>query len=241
MTAEPEPDDREDSEEQRAYFGAIEELFVRLRGAPLLLSPSDWHVIRRWRRFGVPLDLVGSVLQEIFQKRQERGLKRQVLPLRFCTTAVDTAWAHLRELTAPAERAPAATTAGLDIPARLATLAAALPEALKDRAAWAERITVLAALPGGSPAVEERLADLDRELLEAARAGLKGPTKKAVAEAVERTLAALAGRLPAEELERSRDRLFLQVMRGRLGLPVLSLFSPEAEGISAANPTRESS
>jgi len=46
---------------------------------------------------------------------------------------------------------------------------------------------------------------------------------------VEKTLAALKGRLPADELERSRERLTHQVLRQRLGLPVLSLFSPEAQ------------
>ena len=34
---------------------------------------------------------------------------------------------------------------------------------------------------------------------------------------------------PAELLERSRERLTHQVLRQRLGLPVLSLFSPEAQ------------
>ncbi|HSK75349.1 MAG TPA: hypothetical protein VLQ45_02745, partial [Thermoanaerobaculia bacterium] len=50
-----------------------------------------------------------------------------------------------------------------------------------------------------------------------------------IATAVEKTLASLGGRLPAEELERSRERLARQALRRRLGLPVLSLFSPEAE------------
>jgi len=223
--AAAEPDD---SEEQRAYFRTIEEIFVALRGAPLLLSPTDWHVARRWRRDGVPLDLVRDALEQAFEKRRERGATGRISSLRYCAPVVEAAWAHLRELTGPAERERGPARAELDINSRLAALAAALPETLAERPEWTARITALAALPGGSPAVEERLADLDRELLEAARAGLKGPTKRAVKEAVERTLAALAGRLPEEELERSRDRLFLQVMRGRLGLPVLSLFSPEA-------------
>jgi len=46
---------------------------------------------------------------------------------------------------------------------------------------------------------------------------------------VEKTLAALRGRLPSDELERSRERLTAQVLRQRLRLPVLSLFSPDAE------------
>ena len=48
--------------------------------------------------------------------------------------------------------------------------------------------------------------------------------------AVEKTLASLAGRLPAGELASSRERLVRQTLRRKLGLPVLSLFSPEAQG-----------
>jgi hypothetical protein len=220
MTEEEELDDH-------SYFMVVEEIFIRLRGTPLLLSPADWHVARRWHREGVPLDLVESALSEVFARRKERGVEGRVSSLRYCAPVVEAAWAHLRELTGPAER-ESAPAAGLDIPGRLQALAAALPEKLAERATWEERITDLAALSGGSQAVEERLAALDGELLEAARSGLKGSTKRAVQEAVERTLAALAGRLPDDELERSRDRLTLQVVRNRLGLPVLSLFSPEA-------------
>ena len=39
----------------------------------------------------------------------------------------------------------------------------------------------------------------------------------------------LAGRLPAAELAGSRERLVRQTLRRKLGLPVLSLFSPEAQ------------
>jgi hypothetical protein len=222
-----EPDELADSEAaERAYFQAIEKIFVDLRGAPLLVSPADWHVARRWHGEGVPLDLIRSALEEVFAKRKERGAKGRISSLRYCAPAVEAAWDHLRELNAPAdrERAPAA---GLDLPGRLRALAAALPEALPERADWADRIAALVDR-GGSPAVEEGLAALDRELLDAAAARLTGKAGREVEETVARTLAALAGRLPDEELERSRDHLRRQVLRKRLDLPVLSLFSPEA-------------
>jgi hypothetical protein len=224
---EEKSDELEDSEEQRVYFQTIEKQFVELRGAPLTLGANDWHVTRDWRRAGIPLDLVLSVLQEVFAKRKERGVKRQILPLRFCIPAVEAAWNHLRELTAPAERERAA--AGLDIPLRLRALASSLPGKLPDRDAWGERIGALVAAGRGSQAVEEGLADLDRELLLAAEAGLTAAAGREVEATVERTLAALAGRIPDAELARSRDQLRRQILRKRLGLPVLSLFSPEAE------------
>src|SRR5437763_16109793 len=89
----------EDSD--HAYFQAIEEIFVELRGAPLLLSPADWQVARRWQREGIPLDLVRSTLEEVFAKRKERGAKGKISSLRYCAPAVEAAWADLRALTAP--------------------------------------------------------------------------------------------------------------------------------------------
>jgi hypothetical protein len=83
--------------------------------------------------------------------------------------------------------------------------------------------------------VEEGLAALDRELLDAAGARLAGKAGREVEATVERTLAALAGRIPDDELARSRDHLRRQILRKRLGLPVLSLFSPEAEGAASGS------
>lgn len=199
------------------YFQAVEEIFVRLRGAPLLLSPADWQVASRWHREGVPLDLIGRVLEEVFAKRKERGTKGKINSLRYCAPAVEAAWADLRELTAPGERIAADP---LDIAARLRNLSAAVP------AAFAARV---AALHGDAPSVEAELSALDREMLAASAASLAPELREEVEAAVEKTLAALKGRLPADELERSRERLTAQVLRQRLGLPVLSLFSPEAQ------------
>ncbi|HEY4588080.1 MAG TPA: hypothetical protein VII86_02590, partial [Thermoanaerobaculia bacterium] len=78
--------------------------------------------------------------------------------------------------------------------------------------------------------VEERLAVLDRQMLDQAWEGLDGEARSEVEAAVEKTLASLAGRLPAGELASSRERLVRQTLRRKLGLPVLSLFSPEAQG-----------
>ncbi|HKI03345.1 MAG TPA: hypothetical protein VKK31_15305 [Thermoanaerobaculia bacterium] len=215
-------DAAEDSD--HAYFQAVEEIFVELRGAPLLLSPTDWQVARRWHQEGVPLDLVKRTLEEVFAKRKERGAKGKISSLRYCAPAVEAAWADLRELTAPGQRAEAPV---FEVRPRLAALAAALPASLPGREALAQSIAVL---EGDPQQVEHQLSSLDREMLDAVMAGLDGEARNEIGQTVEKTLATLGGRLPAEELERSRDRLARQALRRRLGLPVLSLFSPEAEG-----------
>jgi hypothetical protein len=213
---EPEPD--------HAYFEAVEEIFVELRGAPLLLSPADYRVAQRWHREGVPLDLLRRTLEEVFAKRQERGAKGKVNSLRYCAPAVEAAWSDLKELTAPGKRAAAPA---FEVAPRLAALAAALPAALANRDVWAALITDLSGAP---EEVEDRLAAMDRILLDAAVSGLAEEERADLDTAVEKTLALLGGRLPADEIETSRERLFRQTLRRRLGLPVLSLFSPEAEG-----------
>ncbi|HYX23420.1 MAG TPA: hypothetical protein VFC23_04640 [Thermoanaerobaculia bacterium] len=203
-----------------AYFQAVEEIFVELRGSPLLLSPADWQVARRWNQEGVPLDLVRQTLEEVFAKRRERGAKGKISSLRYCAPAVEAAWSDLKELTAPGQRAAAPA---FEVAPRLAALAAALASSHSGLA------TRVAALAGDPQQVEDRLAAFDREMLDAAAAGLTGEERAEIDAAVEKTLTLLRGRLPADELAASRDRLFRQALRRRLGLPVLSLFSPEAE------------
>lgn len=205
-----------------AYFQAIEETFVALRGAPLLLAPADWQLARRWRRAGIPLDLVRRTLAEVFARRAERKAKRQLLSLRYCARAVERAWQELVDLTAPGHRSDSEP---LDVAVRLARLAAALPPDLAGRDELARRI---ASLSGEAPAVEEALAALDRRLVEGALAAASPETRAEVAARIDATLAQLGTRLPAEEIDRSRERLGLQVARRLLGLPVLSLFAAEA-------------
>lgn len=208
-------------DEDHAYFQAVEEIFVRLRGAPLLLSPADWQVARRWHRDGIPLDLVQRALEGVFEKRKERGAKGKISSLRYCAPAVEAAWEERRELTAPGERLEAPP---FDPSSRLQKLSAALPEGLTSFAAR------VAALAGDPQTIEEGLAALDREMLKSVEASLEERTRAEVERAVEKTLSSLRGRLPPGELETSRERLTWQVLRQRLALPVLSLFSPEAEG-----------
>jgi len=210
-----------DADDDHAYFQAIEEIFVALRGSPLLLSPADWQVSRRWHREGIPLDLIRSALREVFERRKERGAKGKISSLRYCAPAVEAAWEERRELSTPGENAEAPA---FDLAARLTALAGRLPPAFLGRDLLAGRI---AALGGDPQTVEEALAGLDREML-AAAASLSGADREAVEAAVAKTLAGLRGRLPADELERSRERLTQQILRQRLGLPVLSLFSPDA-------------
>ena len=211
-----------ESSEAHRYFRALEDLFIDLRGAPLQLSPADFQIAKKWYERGIPLDHVERVLTEVFARRRERGAEGFVT-LRYCRRPVEAAWKEVEAMQAAGERGEAP---GLDVPARLAALAAALPEGLVGRAGWVKRI---AALEGDTEHVEAALAGLDRELLEVAEEGLSGAGKAAVDAQVEETVAGLFGKFFAGDVDKARGRLHRQTLRRELGLPVLSLFSPEAE------------
>lgn len=211
------------------YFRSLEDFLIDLRGAPLLISPADYRVAQRWHRRGIPLDHVRQVMREVYGKLRERGGKEPVNSLRYCAKAVEASWKQVEELRALGERDQVAV--GIDVPARLAALAAALPAELPDRAARAER---LAALAGDVEHVEAALSALDREVLAALEAGLAPDARAALDARVEETVSSLFGRLFAGDVDRARDRLRRQLLRRDFDLPVLSLFSPEAEAGEAA-------
>jgi hypothetical protein len=214
--------------EDHAYFRAVEDCFVRLRGAPLLLSPKDWLTAREWHRRGIPVGLVERTLEELFAQRRERGKEGPISSLRYCASAVEAAWKEARELTAPAARG-GGDAVPLDVPARLDALAGALPEGLPGGEELATDVRALAAL-ADDRAVEEALGRLEAEAVERLISGLSPERRAAVDGEVERGLEALADRIPRAEVERARRRLVEQRVRRSFGLPALSLFAPEAEG-----------
>jgi len=231
-------DARSESAADHAYFLELEELFIGLRGAPLMLSPSDWQVAKAWRRRGIPLELVRRVLREVFEKRKQRDAEG-IVGLRYFRRPVENAWKKALELAAGGERAEPEP---FDLEGRLERLAAALPKELPERGRWAERIRLLAGdsreTGAGSAetpepdmeAVEEALGRLDDELLVAVSRSLDADESETLRRRVEKALGRLEARLPAEEIARSRDHLHRRLLREHRALPVLSLFSPAAEG-----------
>jgi len=207
------------SDGNRGYFRAIEEAFIRLRGSPLLLSPEDWRQADEWRRRGVPLELILATLEQVFAWRVERGAAGKIQSLRYCAAAVETAWQEIEALTAGGRRRD---PPAVDVGARLTALAASLPAR---QAELAERVR---GLGGPTSDVEKALAALDEEMMAAALDELTADEQRALEQRTATALAALAGRIEADELAEARNRLLRQALRRARGLPVLSLFSSEA-------------
>ncbi len=77
-----------DTDPERAYYRAVEDLFAQLRGTVHVLSPKDFQLLRRWWREGVPLAAVTAGIVETFSKKQERGDPDPVVSLSYCRHAV---------------------------------------------------------------------------------------------------------------------------------------------------------
>jgi hypothetical protein len=206
-------------DDSQRYFRAIEEAFIRLRGAPLLLSPEDWRQADEWRRREVPLELVLATLEQVFARRAERGAADRIQSLRYCASAVETAWQEVAALTAAGRRRE---PPAVDVAARLEALAASLPPAQTD---LASRVR---GLSGTTSEVERELAVLDEEMMAAAAAQVAAEERRELERRTAAALAALSGRIEADELVDARARLLRQALRRARGLPVLSLFSSEA-------------
>jgi hypothetical protein len=206
--------------EDQAYFLAIEKTFVELRGAPLLLSPEDWQMAREWRCMGIPVQVVEEGIAEVFRQRKLKARKGRVNSLRYCRAAVEKAWRAWKEIRATTITEPAEK---VNPGARLQELADALPAELSERQEWQARIL---SLEGSLEDVEERLAELDRDLLQALESALGPAQRRSLEEELESALVRLAERVGWDRStsEETRAALWKQLVRRQHGLPVLSLF-----------------
>lgn len=217
------PDDDPAAAADRAYFRALEEHLVQLRGKATMLSPADWQVAVVWRRRGVPLELAQRVMTELAQRQQARSTKRGFSSLRYFRAAIEAAFDE--QLAGAAGGVAPGVDPGPPLVRRLAALASAVPASIEG----ADELRVaIVALGGELEAVETALIALDARLVERARAALPEARRTELDERVESAVRRFASSVPAGELVSLRDRLRVQALRSELELPILSLFSPVA-------------
>ncbi len=209
------------SRSDQAYFRAIEETFIGLRGTPFLLSPADWQQAKQWHRQGIPLELVLATLEALFRTRSESGKKGKVQSLRYCASAVEEAWQELNELTASGTKSPSEP---LDSARRLRALAESIPVSLGNKDEISARIL---ALSGSSEEIERGLMKLDQLVLQSTFDAMSKSEQDTLHSQVGSALAKLDKRLGQGSRPEVRQRLFDQTIRTTAGLPFLSLFSSE--------------
>jgi len=76
------------------YFSDIEDVFIYLRGAPLMLSPLDWELIQQWKDLGVPLQVVLRAIEDVFEKHKARKNRRPIRSLSYCKSEVEAEYAE---------------------------------------------------------------------------------------------------------------------------------------------------
>lgn len=207
------------SEEELAYYRAVEDHFARLRGTPFLFSPKDFAYLRRWWREGIPLSAVLVALGEVFARRRQQG-QDPVSSLAYCRHAVAR---HARRL---AQVRTGAEGTSLDLREALRKLASAVGEAAAAAASAPVRQVLMAcqatisSLPVEAPPalLAETLAQLEEHTLQQALAALTEDQRQVLA-------ATLPPEPPSEDRQAHRawEIARLRALRQLLGLPRLEL------------------
>lgn len=216
-------------DEEEIQFGlAVERAFQELGGSAVPLAPRDATAVKSWYEAGVDFETVWRCFRE---KASSSGLTdahgRPIRTLRYFHDVVHEAHRKILRFRGPwADPRTPAIVPTIDVAARLAALAAALPPELPDRETWSRQVVEL---EGGVEEVEERLKAVDRQVLDAAAAMLGARDRQELEEQLAKAVAHLGRRhLPAEQLRKTEQLLRERLLREKLSLPVLSLFSPEA-------------
>jgi hypothetical protein len=214
--------------EDRVYYEAVEAAFIRRRGTPFLLSPSDFALLREWRALGVPLEAVEAGIDEAFTRREERKAVGRVNSLSYCRDAVLGAWERRAE-TSRGKGAPGAAV-DVDTKAVLEALTRGLEAARARRpdlegplASTLASLARLQASPGTPEQIEGSLARLDRKLAKDLYAGLPEAERAELDREVAAQLAGAAARMDPPTLEKTTKALTRRSVRERLDLPRLSL------------------
>jgi len=219
--------------EDRDFYAAAEAAFIRRRGTPFLLSPTDFALLKQWRALGVPLAAVEAGIDEAFTRREERSAVGKVNSLSYCRDAVLEAWERHAEAARGRGASMGAGSAEADATAargalemltrRLEEAAAARPDL---EAPLASAVRSLARLAGSSKPPEEiesSLARLDRRLAGELYDAFPEPERAALDRQIDGLLAGAGERMDPATAEKTRKALARRTVRERLDLPRLSL------------------
>jgi hypothetical protein len=196
-----------------SYFQEIEAHFAARRGTPFILSAKDWALMKSWHADGVPLPVVIEAIDSVFEKNETSGRRKVISSLSYCRHAVKELWNERKEmLVGGSEASPEAAPGPLleSLAAQLETVAVAAP--------FAERLRALAS-EKSVPRIEEKLIELEGEMLDAIIAG----TPEVAAEIRSEIAASLQG-LDEKTRVRTEEANLRRRLRERFGLPRLTLF-----------------
>ena len=218
-----------ETEEDRAYYGAAEAAFIARRGTPFLLSPKDFALLKEWRALGIPIEAVEVGLDDAFTRREERGATGRVNSLSYCRDAVLSAWERRAE-TSVGRGVGRAEGESPDVAGALAGLSErldsvarvhrSLTRPIESALRSLDRLARSAKSPGE---IEASLARLDRRISNEIADALPEDRRQRVDADVERLLAKARIKMDRETEEKTRRALTRRTLREELGLPRLTL------------------
>jgi hypothetical protein len=217
-----------ETEEDRAYYAAVEAAFIRRRGTPFLLSPRDFSLLKEWRALGVPLEAIEAGIDEAFSRREERSAVGRVNSLSYCRDAVLEAWERRAE-TARGKGGearpddPDARRILVDLARQLAEARARRPDLGDPLDAAVRAIARMGSSEKTAAEIETSLARLDKRLAKDLAETLSEPERAGIDAEVARLLAGAGDRMDEAAAEKTRRALTRRIVRERLALPRLSL------------------
>jgi hypothetical protein len=227
------------------YCREVETYLCRKNEGHLIrvVGPS-FDLVSRWAAEGIPLKVAFRGIDRTIERQLRKGPRRRPVKIDFCEADVLDAfdeWRRAVGLAAPAgggaEAAAGVSGRGRSLPAHLERALLRLTD-LRTRGAVRGTLDDLIDRVSGEldvaradarglrgearAALLARLAALDRELLDTARAALDEPARASLLEDADQELAPYRERLAPEAFARARDAAVDRLVRERLGLPILS-------------------
>ncbi len=229
------------------YCRSIETYLCRKNDGHLIrvVGPS-FDLVAGWETQGVPLNVAYSGIDRCFERQARKGPRRRPMKIDFCEADVLDAFDEWRravglrqDVDQPAGDDPADQDRPRrgSLPAHLERVVMRLTAArangriggefdgLIDAAARELDLaqSVASGLRGEARhALIARLAALDAEILQAARAALDEPARATLMNDADGDLAAFRDRMAADAFARARDAAFDRRVRDRFGLPIVA-------------------
>ena len=210
------------------YFLEIESHFAARRGTPFILSAKDWLLMKGWFEEGVPLAIVIEAIDSCFDRSAARASKKIISSLSYCRHAVKELWSERRDLYVGTDESAPESSPVVQLEALAAlllgsagTASEAVRAILEETAASIERASELHSVPK----IEDRLIEVEHEMLEKLAATMTGAEIDEVRREVAASFRGGPGKVDDATRRRTEEANLRRLLRSRLGLPRLSLFS----------------
>ncbi|HEY3044393.1 MAG TPA: hypothetical protein VGJ39_10230 [Vicinamibacterales bacterium] len=230
--------------EQIGYCRDIERYLCQKNDGHLIrIAGPSFDLVSAWAAQGVPLKVAFRGIDRYFERYYAKGPRRRPVRIDFCEADVLDVfdeWRRATGVTAGVEGRSADADGqggqrGPSLPVHMervlrrltsARVAGTLDEGFDDLLDRVSREMDAARGVRGAKrqALVERLAALDRELLDAARARLDEASRAALAREADEELAGFRSGMSSDALARARDAAIDRLVRERSGLPTIAFY-----------------